>query len=152
MKWKFDCYIEDYNIKLHPEESMYLGTLIVQEYPSGFFQPGTLQPVPKVRLIHPYLEISDSPFDSCNILTLDLLIPPRGNPTNITILYEPIYNIPYIPKTPPDSPIYNHLRMDTCRDFKLLPSTVTSPRYLKPLSNFSIKIKNSLQHHSSIPP
>ena len=34
------CYIGEYDIKLNPKESMYLGELMIQEYPSGVYQPG----------------------------------------------------------------------------------------------------------------
>ena len=84
-----------------------------QEYTSGVYQPGTPYPDPKIRLIQPYLGISDSPFSSAELLTLELLLPPRGNPMNITILDDPISSITYISQVPSTSPTTGHSPMDT---------------------------------------
>ena len=56
--------IDDYDVKLHPNESMFLGALMLQEYPYGVYQPGTTPPGQKIILIQPYLEITDKTFTS----------------------------------------------------------------------------------------
>lgn len=35
VKRTFHCIVDEFDIKLHPEESISLGTLMLQEYPSG---------------------------------------------------------------------------------------------------------------------
>ena len=88
------CYIYEYYFKLHSEESMSLGTLMLQEYPFGVYQPRTTPPDPKIRLIQHSSEISDSPFASSDILTFNQLLLTSGTPINITILDDPISSIP----------------------------------------------------------
>ena len=41
-KRTFHCYIDEYDVKLHPYESMSLGALISPKYPSGVYQPVTI--------------------------------------------------------------------------------------------------------------
>ena len=69
-KKTFHYYIGEYDIKLHSEESMSLGVLMLQEYPSGVYQPGTTSPDPKMCLIQLALEIIDSPFALSEIMNL----------------------------------------------------------------------------------
>ena len=45
-----------------------------------------------------------------------LLLPPQENPMNIIIIYDPIYNIPFIPQVSSSSPIYYQLPMENLRD------------------------------------
>ena len=47
----FHWYIVEYAIKLHPEESMSIGPLMLQKYPSGVYQPGTPSPETYICLI-----------------------------------------------------------------------------------------------------
>ena len=35
MKWTFRCYIDKYDIRIYPCQSMYLGELTIQDFPSG---------------------------------------------------------------------------------------------------------------------
>ena len=49
-------------------------------------------------------------------MTLYLLLPPIGTPTNITICYDPISSIQYIPQIPSKSPIDDQFHMDTLRN------------------------------------
>ena len=53
----FHCYIDEYDNKLHPEESIYIDALIIQEYIYGVYQPGTPSPDPKIRLVQHSLNI-----------------------------------------------------------------------------------------------
>ena len=66
------------------------GALILQEYPSGVYQPGNPSPDPNIRPIRHLLDIVDSPFDSSKLLILEFLLHPSGTPMNITILDSPI--------------------------------------------------------------
>ena len=75
---------------------MSLGDLIIQEYLSGVYQLGTPSPDLKIRLIQPYLYILDSLFASSQLLNLELLLTPSGNPMNITIIDDTIFYITYI--------------------------------------------------------
>ena len=93
---------------------------MLQEYPSGVYQPGPTSSDPKIHIIQPSLYISDSPFSSSEILTLYLLLLPSGTPMNITIIYFPISYILYISQVPSTSPITDKFRMDTCRDIYVL--------------------------------
>ena len=79
---------------------------MLQEYPSGVYQPGPLFSEPNIRLIKPLLEIVDSPFTSSDIMNLKLFLPTSGIPMNITILYYPISYITYISQVT-SIPIYN---------------------------------------------
>ena len=90
------CCIDHYGVKLNSDKYMSLGALMIQEYPSGVYQPFTTPPDTNIRLIQPSLDILYSLFASTKILTLEVLLPPSGNPTNITILDDPIFSIPYI--------------------------------------------------------
>ena len=79
---------------------MYLGAIVIQEYTSGVYQLGTLSPDPNIRLIKPYFYIAGSSFYSSELLTLEVLLYPRGTPMNIIILDDPISYIPYIYQVP----------------------------------------------------
>ena len=68
---------------------MSLGDLVLQEYSSGFYHTVTPSPDPNIGLIQLSLDISDSPFDLSEILTLELLLYSIGDPMNITITYDP---------------------------------------------------------------
>ena len=74
---------------------MFLGVLMLQEYPSGVYQTEISSPDTKIRLIQFSLNISDSLFASSDHLTLDLLLPPSSTTMIITVLDESIYYIPY---------------------------------------------------------
>ena len=95
---------------------MSLGDLMIQEYPSEFYQPGTTQPDTNICLIQPYLDILYSPFSSTKLLTLELLLTPSGTPMNINILYDPIFSIPYIYQLPSTYPITEQFPMDARRN------------------------------------
>ena len=56
--------------------------------------------------------ISDLPFSSSDILSLELFLPPIGAPMNITILDYPISSIHYISQVPSTYPIYENFPMD----------------------------------------
>ena len=71
IKRTFHCYIDEYNITLHQEESMSSGALMLQEYLSGVYQQGNLSTDSKIHLIQTSLVISDSTFASSDILTLE---------------------------------------------------------------------------------
>ena len=58
-KKTFHYYIGEYDIKLHSEESMSLGVLVLQEYPYGVDRPGIPSPDQKIRLVQPFLYIVD---------------------------------------------------------------------------------------------
>ena len=64
IKRTFHCYIYYYDTKLHPKLSISLGDLMLQEYPSGVYQPDTPPPDPKICPIQPSLDITDSLFSS----------------------------------------------------------------------------------------
>ena len=85
---------------------------MLQEYPYGVYQPVTPSSDFNIRLNQPTLDISNSPFASSELLTLDLLLPPRNTPINITILDEPIHSIPYISYIHSTSFISDHFPMD----------------------------------------
>ena len=112
-KRTFHFYIDEYDVKLHPEESMSLGTLMLQEYPSGVYHPVTTSYEPNIILIQPTLELSNTHVSSSEILATYLLLPTSGTPTNITILNYPISSIPYISQIPSIFSIYNNFPMDT---------------------------------------
>ena len=59
IKRTFHFYIYEYVINLYPKGSMTLGALMIQEYPSGVYQPGTTSHVSNIRMIQPYLDIVD---------------------------------------------------------------------------------------------
>ena len=103
IKRNFHCYIDKNDMKLHPKEYMPLDDLVIQEYPSWVYQTGTPSPDPNIRMIQPTLDISDLPFFSSELLTLDFLLPPSSTPINITII---IY------QAPTTSPIANQFPMD----------------------------------------
>ena len=92
---------------------MSLGALMLQEYTSGVYQPCIQLLDPNIRLIQNSLVISDSPFASSELLTLELLFPPNGTPMNITILDDTILYITYIYKLPSTSPIADQFPIDT---------------------------------------
>ena len=52
-KQKFNYNIVEYDIKIHMEEYMSLGDLMIQEYPPGVYQTSTIHPEPIIRIIHP---------------------------------------------------------------------------------------------------
>ena len=79
---------------------MFPGALGIKEHPYGLYQTGTSSPEPKIILIKVSLEILDSTFSSSELLTLYLLLPPRGTTMNILVLYYPIACIPYIYQVP----------------------------------------------------
>ena len=83
---------------------MFLGFLMLQEYPSGVYQTGNPPPDQNIRIIQLFLDITDSPFAVSELLTIEILLPPSGTPTNITVIYDTISYIPYIyqlSSTPP---------------------------------------------------
>ena len=77
IKRTFHCCIDEYDIKLHPEKSMSLGSIILHTYSSGVYQPGTPSPDPKICMIWSSLDISYPPFSSSELMKLELLIPPK---------------------------------------------------------------------------
>ena len=95
---------------------MSLGALMLQEYPSGFYQIGTPSPEPKISLIQPSLEIADSPVASSEFLTLEIIFPPSGTPMNTAIIYDPIYYIPYISQLSSTPLIAYKFSMDTLQN------------------------------------
>ena len=92
------------------QRHIYIGDLILKEYPSEVYQPVTPSPDSNIRLIKPSLDISDSPFASLDLLTLELLLRP-------TILDYPICFIPYIYQVPSTSPIVDKFTMDACQKY-----------------------------------
>ena len=72
---------------------MSIGALILQEYPSVVFQPGTPIPDPNIRLIQTSLDISDSTFSSLYLLSLELLLTTVGTLMSINVIDD---NISYI--------------------------------------------------------
>ena len=64
-------------------------------------------------MIQPYLDISDSPFSSSDLQTMELLLLISGTPNNITILYDSISSIPYISQVPSSYPISDQFPMST---------------------------------------
>ena len=99
---------------------MSLGALMIQEYPSGVYQPGTTSPDPKICLIRPSLDILYSPFSSSELLTLQLFLPQSGTSINITIIENPISYITYISQVPSTSPIAYQFPMNTHRNIYLV--------------------------------
>ena len=89
--------------------------LIIQEYPSGVYQPGITSPDPKICLIQPSLDISDSSFASSELLNLEIPLHPSGSPVNITILDDHISSITYISQVPSTSPINDQFPLDACQ-------------------------------------
>ena len=86
---------------------------MIQEYPSGVYQPVTTQSDTNICLIQPSLETLYSLFASTKLLTLEVLLPPSGTPMNITILDDPIFSIPYVPQGHSTSPISDQFTMYT---------------------------------------
>ena len=77
---------------------MCLGSLKLKYYPYGVYQKGTIPYDTKIPLFQRSLDIYDSPFDSYEIFTLDLLLHSQETPINTIIMDDPIYNIPFIPQ------------------------------------------------------
>ena len=71
-------------------------------------------------MIQPTLDIYDSPFTSSYLLTLYLLLLPSSTPMNISILYYPIFSIPYISQMPSTSPIADKFQMYTWRNISVV--------------------------------
>ena len=72
---------------------------MIQEYLYGFYQPGTVMTDINIRIVQYILDITNSYFESSEILTLDLTLLSCGTPMNLTIIYRFIYRIPYISQT-----------------------------------------------------
>ena len=109
----FHCCIDEYYIKSHQEESISIGDIMIQEYPSGVYQPGTPSHNQNTLLIQPSLKISDSPFASSELLTLEPPLPPSGTHMNITILDDIIFYITYIYQVPSTTPTADQFPMET---------------------------------------
>ena len=73
---------------------------MLQESPSGVYQPGPKLYYPKIHMSQPTLDVADSSFASSEILALELLLHLSGTPMNITILDYYIHYIPYIYQVP----------------------------------------------------
>ena len=99
---------------------MSLGAPILQKYPSGVYQPGNPSPDPNIRLIQPYLDISDSTFASSELLALEVLLPNSGTYMNITILDDPISSSSYISQLSSTAPISYQFPVDICRNIYVL--------------------------------
>ena len=56
------CYIAEYDVKIHLEESLYISDIMLQEHPSGVYQPGTTYSDTKIIPIQPSLDLSDLTF------------------------------------------------------------------------------------------
>ena len=108
-----ETVIDEYDIKLHPKESISLGALMLQEYPSRAYQPGTLLPDPNIHLIQRSMDISDSLFASSELLTLELLLPTSETPTETTIFDYHVSSIPYISQLSSMPPIAGQFPMGT---------------------------------------
>ena len=65
---------------------MYLVALVTQEYPTEVYQPKTVPIDTKILLVHDNLDLTDSSFDSSDILTLVIMISSQGNYMNITLI------------------------------------------------------------------
>ena len=86
------------------------------DYPSGIYQPGSPSPGPKIHLIQTFLNISDSPFASSELLNLEPLLDLSCTLMNITNLDDPIYYIPYIYQVPSTSLISGQISIDSRRN------------------------------------
>ena len=104
IKRTFHCYIDEYDVKLHPNESQSIGALHLREYPDGTPAPVS-QDHPNLRLVQSTFDIVASPFHSDDLLELELTVPPSGTAMDITIADDPIHQIPYISSIPMSSPI-----------------------------------------------
>ena len=67
---------------------------MIQEYSSRFYQPCTVLTDPKSCIIKTTLDLTESPFESYDILKLELILPYQVMTMNITIIEGLIYNIP----------------------------------------------------------
>ena len=126
---------------------MSLGDLMIQEYPSGVYQPGTPSPDPKVCLIQPSLEISDSPFP-----------PQRSWPQNSSSLQVRLvwtslfYMIPSSllftsPKSLQRPPYLTNFLWTTSKTYMWQPYTTRSLHSPQLLSSFYGTNKNVLDPH-----
>ena len=65
---------------------MYLVALVTQEYPTEVYQPETFPIDTNILLVHDNLDLTDSSFDSSDILALVIVISSQGNYMNITLI------------------------------------------------------------------
>ena len=117
---------------------MSLGSLMLQEYPYGVYQPGTLQPESNICLIQSSLDISGSPFSSSNILTLKLFLPPRGTRMNIIIMYDSTCTIFYINKVSSSPPIVDQFSMYAHWSTIINKHWAVSNIYIRSLNGYSL--------------
>lgn len=109
------AYVDEFDVRISPDEKHTPGALLLSEYPAGEYNPRLVDPS-TVRMVKPTLDLTNSPFDPDKLITVEIELPPAGHPLYISIQDDTLFNIPFIERVYSESPLYAQIPANARRN------------------------------------
>ena len=105
MKIIHNAYVDERDILIHPIEHLTPGSLLLHKYTSGKYALACTDPS-RIKLVKYQINITNHTFDTGQVLSISIELPPSGKYLIISIMDDYKLSIPYIYN---DSPLFVHL-------------------------------------------